>query len=143
MNKHSHFTDYFSIQTSPEALKCQSCGCKGWALYITMITASYWPLIAFFWGIRYRRGTPQKREMFGLCVSAEYFGVQKGGQRKLRTGHTKFIVKGYPQVAVCGFLRTRHRPHVDNPRRCEMYRQSGKIVILKFIFVDLKVPLCY
>lgn len=142
MNKHSHFTDYFSIQTSPEALKCQSCGCKGWALYITMITASYWPLIAFFCGTRYL-GTPQKREMFGLCVSAEYFGVQKGGQRKLRTGHTKFIVKGYPQVAVCGFLRTRHRPHVDNPRRCEMYRQSRKIGSLKFLFVDLKVPLCY
>jgi hypothetical protein len=69
MNKHSHFTDYFSIQTSPEALQCQSYGCKGWALYITMITASYWPLIAFFCGIRYRIEVPPKR---GRCLGCVY-----------------------------------------------------------------------
>ena len=142
MIKHSHLNDYFSKQTSPADHKSQSCGSKGRDLYITIITASYWPLIVFIWGIMYL-GTAKKREMFVLCISAEYFGVQKGGQRKPRTGHTKFIVKGYPQVAVCGFLRTRRRPHVDNPRESEMYRQSGKISSLKFIFVDLKVPLCY
>ncbi len=69
MNKHSHSTDYFSIQTSLEALKCRSCGCKGWAIYITMITASYWPLIAFFLGIRYLEVPPKKGDVCVVCIS--------------------------------------------------------------------------
>jgi hypothetical protein len=96
MNKHSHFTDYFSIQTSPEALQCQSYGCKGWALYITMITASYWPLIAFFWGIRYRRGTPQKREMFDLLCISRIFRSSERRSKETQDRTYQVYRKGLP-----------------------------------------------
>jgi len=141
MNKYSNFTDYFSIQISLEVLKCQSCGCKGWALIITMINASYWPLITFLLGIRYLVGYPKRGGSLGCVYQQNISGFRK--EVKGNPGpDIKFIVRGYPQVAVCGFLRTRRRPHVDNPRECKMYRQSGKTDSLKFIFVDLKVPLC-
>ena len=55
----------------------------------------------------------------------------------------KVYRKGLPTSGRLRVMRTRRRPHVDNPREFEMNRQIKKIGSLKVIYVDLKVPLCY
>ena len=81
MNKHSHFIAFFSIQTRGEALKRQSCRWKGWGLCIAMITASYWPLISFFWVNRYSETPPKQGTFWAVRISRIFRGSERR-QRK-------------------------------------------------------------
>lgn len=144
MNKHPHCTASFLVLTLREALTGQSCRSQGCALSLTVRTASYRTLSAFFWGTRYF-GTPQN---WVLQRAVRFLRLFWNSERRVKETreptHQVPIGRGYPQVSASGVFGTRRRPHVDNPRKENMnYRLSGRIYSYRALSVDLKLPLCY
>jgi hypothetical protein len=146
MNKHTpHCTASFLVLTLREALTGQFCRSQGCALSLTVRTASYRPLSAFFWGTRYFC-TPQN--WVHLQRTLRFLRLFWNSERKVKeTREPTYQVPigmGYPQVPAGGVFGTRRRPHVDNPRKKDLnYRLSGRIDSYRPLSLDSKLPLCY